>query len=52
MVINAAMTEQLWILKMIFLKAPLKEYSIIFLASGLLFAVQGYISDTTWMRAI
>ena len=53
MVINAAMTGGFMDIedKNISRKA-LKKYSIIFIASGLLFLVPGYLSDTTWMRAI
>ncbi|MBC7641712.1 MAG: efflux RND transporter permease subunit [Flavobacterium sp.] len=53
MVINAAMTGGFMDIedKNISKKA-LKKYSIIFIASGLLFLVPGYISSTTWMKAI
>ena len=53
MIINAAMTGGFMDIedRNISSKA-IKKYSIIFLASGLLFAVPGYVSDTTWMRAI
>ena len=53
MVINAAMTGGFMDIEdKNISKSALKKYSIIFIASGLLFAVPGYISDTTWMRAI
>ena len=53
MVINAAMTGGFMDIEdRNISKKALKKYSIIFIASGLLFAVPGYISDTTWMRAI
>ncbi len=53
MVINAAMTGGFMDIEdKNISKFALKKYSIIFIASGLLFAVPGYISDTTWMRAI
>lgn len=53
MIINAAMTGGFMDIedRNISSKA-IKKYSIIFLASGLLFVVPGYVSDTTWMRAI
>ena len=53
MVINASMTGGFMDIEdKNISKQALKKYSIIFIASGLLFAVPGYISDTTWMRAI
>jgi multidrug efflux pump subunit AcrB len=53
MIINAAMTGGFMDIKdRNISKKALKKYSIIFLASGLLFLVPGYVSDTTWMRAI
>jgi multidrug efflux pump subunit AcrB len=53
MIINAAMTGGFMDIEdRNISKKAIKKYSIIFLASGLLFMVPGYISDTTWMRAI
>ena len=53
MVINAAMTGGFMDIEdRNISKSALKKYSIIFIASGLLFAVPGYISNTVWMRAI
>ena len=53
MIINAAMTGGFMDTEdRNISKKAIKKYSIIFLASGLLFVVPGYVSDTTWMRAI
>jgi multidrug efflux pump subunit AcrB len=53
MIINAAMTGGFMDIEdRNISKKALKKYSIIFLASGLLFLVPGYVSDTTWMRAV
>jgi multidrug efflux pump len=53
MVINAAMTGGFMDIEdRNISKSALKKYTIIFIASGLLFAIPGYISDTVWMRAI
>jgi multidrug efflux pump len=53
MIINAAMTGGFMDIEdRNISKKAIKKYSIIFLASGLLFAVPGYISSTTWMKAI
>jgi multidrug efflux pump len=53
MVINAAMTGGFMDIEdRNISKSALKKYTIIFIASGLLFAVPGYITNTVWMRAI
>jgi multidrug efflux pump len=53
MVINAAMTGGFMDIEdRNISKSALKKYTIIFIASGLLFAIPGYVSNTVWMRAI